>query len=77
MLADGKRSMQKLEDDNSRLQRVLEQSMITVNRMSLDSDNSVDRWGVPYLVVSFFVSIGYGFGECINCTNGFILCSSA
>lgn len=43
MLADGKRSMQKLEDDNSRLRRALEQSMTTVNRMSLDSDNSVDR----------------------------------
>ncbi|KAF8697349.1 hypothetical protein HU200_035942 [Digitaria exilis] len=44
MLADGKRSMQKLEDDNSRLRRALEQSMTTVNRMSLDSDNSVDRF---------------------------------
>lgn len=43
MLADGKRSLQKLEDDNSRLRRALEQSMTTVNRMSLDSDNSVDR----------------------------------
>ncbi|KAG2583635.1 hypothetical protein PVAP13_6KG230506 [Panicum virgatum] len=43
MLADGKHSMQKLEDDNSRLRRALEQSMTTVNRMSLDSDNSVDR----------------------------------
>jgi len=43
MLVDGKRSMQKFEDDNSRLRRALEQSMTTVNRMSLDSDNSVDR----------------------------------
>lgn len=43
MLADGKRSIQKLEDDNSRLRRALEQSMTKVNRMSLDSDNSVDR----------------------------------
>jgi hypothetical protein len=43
MVVDGKRSMQKLEDDNSRLRRALEQSMTTVNRMSLDSDNSVDR----------------------------------
>uniref|UniRef100_A0A453RUX0 Uncharacterized protein n=1 Tax=Aegilops tauschii subsp. strangulata TaxID=200361 RepID=A0A453RUX0_AEGTS len=43
MLADGKRSLQKLEDDNSRLRHALEQSMTTVNRMSLDSDNSVDR----------------------------------
>lgn len=50
MLADGKRSMQKLEDDNSRLRRALEQSMTTVNRMSLDSDNSVDR----LVMVTFF-----------------------
>jgi dsDNA-specific endonuclease/ATPase MutS2 len=52
MLADGKRSMQKLEDDNSRLRRALEQSMTTVNRMSLDSDNSVDRCcPLPLLLV--------------------------
>jgi hypothetical protein len=52
MLADGKRSMQKLEDDNSRLRRALEHSMTTVNRMSLDSDNSVDRyWPLPLLLV--------------------------
>jgi hypothetical protein len=52
MLADGKCSMQKLEDDNSRLRRALEHSMTTVNRMSLDSDNSVDRyWPLPLLLV--------------------------
>ncbi|CAO2188019.1 unnamed protein product [Urochloa humidicola] len=54
MLADGKRSMQKLEDDNSRLRRALEQSMTTVNRMSLDSDNSVDRRIVIKLLVTYF-----------------------
>uniref|UniRef100_A0A0D9X7I2 GRIP domain-containing protein n=1 Tax=Leersia perrieri TaxID=77586 RepID=A0A0D9X7I2_9ORYZ len=54
MLADGKRSMQKLEDDNSRLRRALEQSMTKVNRMSLDSDNSVDRRIVIKLLVTYF-----------------------
>lgn len=54
MLADGKRSMQKLEDDNSKLRRALEQSMTTVNRMSLDSDNSVDRRIVIKLLVTYF-----------------------
>ncbi|XP_039853922.1 golgin candidate 3-like isoform X2 [Panicum virgatum] len=54
MLADGKHSMQKLEDDNSRLRRALEQSMTTVNRMSLDSDNSVDRRIVIKLLVTYF-----------------------
>ncbi|KAM0906378.1 hypothetical protein ACQ4PT_016802 [Festuca glaucescens] len=54
MLLDGKRSMQKLEDDNSRLRRALEQSMTTVNRMSLDSDNSVDRRIVIKLLVTYF-----------------------
>uniref|UniRef100_K3YLB0 GRIP domain-containing protein n=1 Tax=Setaria italica TaxID=4555 RepID=K3YLB0_SETIT len=54
MLTDGKRSMQKLEDDNSRLRRALEQSMTTVNRMSLDSDNSVDRRIVIKLLVTYF-----------------------
>uniref|UniRef100_A0A0E0AIH2 GRIP domain-containing protein n=1 Tax=Oryza glumipatula TaxID=40148 RepID=A0A0E0AIH2_9ORYZ len=54
MLADGKRSMQKLENDNSRLRRALEQSMTTLNRMSLDSDNSVDRRIVIKLLVTYF-----------------------
>ncbi|VAI86667.1 unnamed protein product [Triticum turgidum subsp. durum] len=54
MLADGKRSLQKLEDDNSRLRHALEQSMTTVNRMSLDSDNSVDRRIVIKLLVTYF-----------------------
>ncbi|KAG8087205.1 hypothetical protein GUJ93_ZPchr0010g9855 [Zizania palustris] len=53
MLAEGTRSMQKLEDDNSRLRRALEQSMTTLNRMSLDSDNSVDRRIVIKLLVTY------------------------
>lgn len=33
----------KLEEDNSRLRRALEQSMTRLNRMSVDSDFLVDR----------------------------------
>lgn len=43
MLLEGKRFIQKLEEDNAKLRRALEQSMTTLNRMSLDSDNYVDR----------------------------------
>ncbi|XP_072971756.1 golgin candidate 3-like isoform X2 [Typha angustifolia] len=54
MLAEGKRSIQKLEEDNSKLRRALEQSMTTLNRMSLDSDNYVDRRIVIKLLVTYF-----------------------
>ena len=33
----------KLEDDNAKLRKVLEQSMTRLNRMSIDSDYLVDR----------------------------------
>lgn len=42
--ADGKLAVQRLQEDNLRLRRTLEQSMTRINRMSLDSDYSVDRW---------------------------------
>ncbi|KAJ4749168.1 Golgin candidate 4 [Rhynchospora pubera] len=54
MLADAKRFIQKLEDDKSRLQLALEKSMTTLNRMSLDSDNQVDRRIVIKLLVTYF-----------------------
>lgn len=44
MLSEGKRAIQKLEEDNSKLRRALEQNMTRLNRMSLDSDNYVDRY---------------------------------
>lgn len=50
ILAEGRHSMQKLEEDNSRLRRALEQSMTTLNRMSLDSDNYVDRYSISHLL---------------------------
>lgn len=43
MLSESKHSIQKLEEENSKLRRALEQSMMRLNRMSLDSDNYVDR----------------------------------
>ncbi|KAJ6800991.1 golgin candidate 4-like [Iris pallida] len=54
MLSDVKRAVQKLEGDNSKLRRTLEQSMTTLNRMSLDSDNHVDRRIVIKLLVTYF-----------------------
>ena len=61
MLADGKLSMQKLENDNSRLRRALEQSMTTLNRMSLDSDNSVDRCGVFFGYSAYLMILMYTY----------------
>lgn len=43
-LSEGKGRINKLEQDNEKLRRALEQSMTRLNRMSLDSDNYVDRW---------------------------------
>lgn len=54
MLADAKRFIQRLEDDKSRLQLALEKSMTTLNRMSLDSDNQVDRY---HLSLSLSLSV--------------------
>lgn len=42
-LSEGSGRMSKLEQDNEKLRRALEQSMTRLNRMSLDSDNYVDR----------------------------------
>ncbi|XP_031092148.1 golgin candidate 4 [Ipomoea triloba] len=46
--------MNKLEQDNEKLRRALEQSMTRLNRMSLDSDNYVDRRIVVKLLVTYF-----------------------
>lgn len=43
LLAEGKGRVNKLEEDNTKLRRALEQSMTRLNRMSMDSDFSVDR----------------------------------
>ncbi|MED6133333.1 hypothetical protein PIB30_027367 [Stylosanthes scabra] len=44
----------KLEEDNSKVRRALEQSMMQVNRMSVDSDYLVDRRIVIKLLVTYF-----------------------
>ncbi|XP_010924773.2 golgin candidate 4 isoform X1 [Elaeis guineensis] len=54
MLSESKCSIQKLEEDNSKLRCALEQSMTRLNRMSLDSDNYVDRRIVIKLLVTYF-----------------------
>lgn len=43
MLGEGKSRVKKLEEDNEKLRRALEQSMTRLNRMSVDSDFLVDR----------------------------------
>ncbi|KAL0910508.1 hypothetical protein M5K25_021498 [Dendrobium thyrsiflorum] len=56
MLSESKGSLHKLEEDNSKLRHALERSMTTLNRMSLDSDNFVDRTGIlrsPFFDVQF------------------------
>lgn len=54
MIAEGKGRVNKLEEDNAKLRRALEQSMTRLNRMSLDSDYFVDRRIVIKLLVTYF-----------------------
>ncbi|KAI8545038.1 hypothetical protein RHMOL_Rhmol07G0012100 [Rhododendron molle] len=54
MLAEGRNRVNKLEDDNAKLRRALEQSMSRINRMSMDSDYFVDRRIVIKLLVTYF-----------------------
>lgn len=54
ILAEGKARVNKLEEDNSKLRRALEQSMTRLNRMSMDSDFLVDRRIVIKLLVTYF-----------------------
>ncbi|CAA6671591.1 unnamed protein product [Spirodela intermedia] len=52
--SDGKLAVQRLQEENLRLRRTLEQSMTRINRMSLDSDYSVDRRIVIKLLLTYF-----------------------
>ncbi|XP_022770506.1 golgin candidate 4-like isoform X2 [Durio zibethinus] len=54
MVAEGKTRVNKLEEDNGKLRRALEQSMTRLNRMSMDSDYLVDRRIVIKLLVTYF-----------------------
>ncbi|KAK4793823.1 hypothetical protein SAY86_011817 [Trapa natans] len=53
-LAEGNKRVNKLEEDNAKLRRALEQSMTRLNRMSVDSDFLVDRRIVIKLLVTYF-----------------------
>ncbi|KAG6430193.1 hypothetical protein SASPL_108255 [Salvia splendens] len=54
VVAEGKNRVEKLEEDNAKLRRALEQSMTRLNRMSADSDFLVDRRIVIKLLVTYF-----------------------
>ncbi|XP_024010879.1 golgin candidate 4 isoform X2 [Eutrema salsugineum] len=49
-----KNRVSKVEEDNAKVRRVLEQSMTRLNRMSMDSDYLVDRRIVIKLLVTYF-----------------------
>uniref|UniRef100_A0A6M2ELY7 GRIP domain-containing protein n=1 Tax=Populus davidiana TaxID=266767 RepID=A0A6M2ELY7_9ROSI len=53
-IAEGKSRVNKLEEDNEKLRRAVEQSMTRLNRMSMDSDFLVDRRIVIKLLVTYF-----------------------
>ncbi|XP_057499070.1 golgin candidate 4-like [Actinidia eriantha] len=53
-LAEGRNRVNKLEEDNAKLRRALEQNMSRINRMSVDSDFLVDRRIVIKLLVTYF-----------------------
>lgn len=46
-VTDWKSRVNKVEEDNAKLRRALEQSMTRLNRMSVDSDYLVDRLDFP------------------------------
>uniref|UniRef100_A0A1J3IKS7 Golgin candidate 3 n=1 Tax=Noccaea caerulescens TaxID=107243 RepID=A0A1J3IKS7_NOCCA len=52
--AEWKNRVSKVEEDNAKVRRVLEQSMTRLNRMSVDSDYLVDRRIVIKLLVTYF-----------------------
>ncbi|CAH2063217.1 unnamed protein product [Thlaspi arvense] len=52
--AEWKNRVSKVEEDNAKVRRVLEQSMTRLNRMSIESDYLVDRRIVIKLLVTYF-----------------------
>ncbi|KAL8105921.1 hypothetical protein AgCh_029653 [Apium graveolens] len=46
LVGDSKSRVNKVEEDNAKLRRALEQSMTRLNRMSMDSDYFVDSFGL-------------------------------
>ncbi|XP_057533635.1 golgin candidate 4-like isoform X2 [Amaranthus tricolor] len=55
MIIEWKSRVNKVEEDNVKLRRALEQSMTRLNRMSVDSDFLVDRRIVIKLLVTYFL----------------------
>ncbi|XP_057463638.1 golgin candidate 4 [Actinidia eriantha] len=53
-IAEARNRVNKLEEDNAKLRRALEQNMSRINRMSVDSDFLVDRRIVIKLLVTYF-----------------------
>ncbi|CAI0470210.1 unnamed protein product [Linum tenue] len=53
-LEEGRNRVNKLEEDNAKLRRAVEQSMTRLSRMSMDSDFLVDRRIVIKLLVTYF-----------------------
>jgi len=51
--AEWKNRVSKVEEDNAKVRRVLEQSMTRLNRMSMESDNLVDRY-INYHIIQIF-----------------------
>ena len=62
-LTNWKSRVNKLEEDNAKLRRALEQSMTRLNRMSMDSDYLVDRLDFLKLTSLWFV---YNFILCTS-----------
>ncbi|XP_050272374.1 golgin candidate 4-like [Quercus robur] len=54
MLEEWKSRVHKLEEDNAKVQRCLENSIATLNRLSMDFKNHVDRRLVIKLLVTYF-----------------------
>lgn len=64
-MAEGKGRVNKLEEDNAKLRRALEQSMTSLNRMSLDSDFLVDRLAClgSFMLNKMFILLVYSVAE--------------
>lgn len=65
IVLDWKSRVNKLEEDNSKLRRAVEQSMTRLNRMSIDSDFLVDR------LVCISIAFDYSYTMCSLTLLGF------
>lgn len=70
MIAEGRNRVKKLEEDNEKLRRALEQSMTRLNRMSVDSDFLVDRLDCLH---SAYITLDSRFRGSLRRTRSFAL----